>query len=183
MPTRSLAETMTALEWILDDLDQIARLAHAKYRAYAPDVLLELDARAQAACTYAHMGAEADRRFIGRAGVRDLDIRGLRLWLFEDANAVVRLKKMDEDGLTKNYPTEQAKDFDRGYDIPGLPMPPVRLTAGYLLDAPTRTQFIRTQVARPIGRKRTLWCAAVVPLEDRRAEGRAWIEVTRQGSL
>ena len=183
MPTRSLAETMTALEPILDDLDQIARLAHAKYRAYAPDVLLELDARAQAACTYAHMSAEADRRFIGRVGVRDFDIRGLRLWLFEDADVVLRLKKMDEDGLTRNYPTEQAKDFDRGYDIPGLRMPPVRLTAGYLLDPPTRTQFIRTQVARPMGQKRTLWCAAIVPLEDRTAEGRAWIDVTRQGSL
>lgn len=174
---------MAALEPVLDDLDQIARSAHAKYRAYAPDVLLELDARAQAACTYAHMSAEADRRFIGRTGVRDIDIRGLRLWLFEDANAVLRLKKMDEDGLTKNYPTEQARDFDRGNDIPGLPMPPIRLTAGYLLDAPTRTQFIRTQVARPVGRKRTLWCVAVVPLEDRRAEGRAWRDVTRQGSL
>ena len=57
VPIRSLAETMTALEPILDDLDQIARLAHAKYRAYGADVLLELDARAQAACTYAHMSA------------------------------------------------------------------------------------------------------------------------------
>ncbi len=183
MPTRSLAETMSALESVLDDLDKIARIAHAKYRAYSADVLLELDGRAQAACTFAHMSAEADRRFLGRAGIRDLDIRGLRLWLFEDANAAVRLKKMDEDGLTKNYPTEQARDFDRGHDIPGLPMPPVRLTAGYLLDSPTRTQFIRTQVARPIGRKRTLWCAAIVPLDDRRAEDRAWKDVTRQGSL
>lgn len=182
MPTRSLDETMAALGPVLDDFDQIARVAHAKYRGYDAAVLIELDARAQAACTYAHMSAEADRRLLGRARVRDLDIRGLRLWLFEDANAVVRLKKMDEDGLTKNYPTEQARDFDRGYDIPGLPMPPVRLTAGYLLD-PTRTQFIRTQVARPIGQKRTLWCAAIVPLEDRRAEGHAWRDVTRQGSL
>ncbi len=182
MPTRSLDEIMAALGSALDDFDQITRLAHSKYRSYDAGVLLELDARAQCACTYAHMSAEADRRFIGHAGVRDIDIRGLRLWLFEEANVVVRLKKMDEDGLVKNYPTEQAKDFDRGYDIPGLPMPPVRLTAGYLLD-PTRTQFIRAQVARPIGRKRTLWCAAIVPLEDRRAEGRAWRDVTRQGSL
>jgi len=182
MPNRSLDEIMTALEAVLDDFDQIARLAHAKYRGYAPDVLLEHDARAQAACTYSHMSAEADRKFLGRLGVRDIDIRGLRLWLFEKANAVVRMKKMDEDGLTRNYPTEQARAFDRGYDLPGLPMPPVRLTAGYLLDV-TRTQFVRAQVARPIGRKRTLWCAAIVPIEERRAEERAWRDVTRQAHL
>lgn len=87
--------------------------------------------------------------------------------VFEDADAVVRFKKMDEDGLTRNYPTEQAKDFDRGLPLPGLPMPPVRLTAGYLLDA-TSTQFERTQVARPVGQKRTKWCAAIVPIEIRK---------------
>jgi hypothetical protein len=179
MPTRSLDETMTALGAVLDDFDQIARTAHSKYRAYDPAVLLELDARAQAACTYSHMSAEAARRFSGRDGVRELDIRGLRLWLFEGANAVVRLKKMDEDGLTRNYPTEQARYFDRGYELRGLPMPPVRLTAGYLLDE-TGTQFIRTQVARPIGKTRTLWCAAIIPTEERRADERPWKDVTRQ---
>lgn len=89
---------------------------------------------------------------------------------------------MDEDDLTRNYPTEQAKDFDRGLDLPGLPMPPVRLTAGYFLDA-TATSFIRTQVARPIARKRTLWCAAIVPKEDRQAGEQIWIDVTKQASF
>jgi hypothetical protein len=126
------------------------------------------------------MNAEATRRLFGKAGVRDLEILGLKLWHFEEANAVIRLKKMDEDGNTRNYPTEQAKDFDRGYDLPGLPMPPVRLTAGYLLNA-TGTEFERTQVARPVGRKKTKWCAAILPIESRKMGERAWIEVTRQG--
>lgn len=167
MPHRSLPETMDALAPFLDDLDEIARIAHARYRGYDAAILVEHDARAQAACTYAHMTAEAQRRFIGKSGVRDFEIRGLKLWLFEDANAVIRLKKMDEDGKTCNYPTEQAKDFDRGYDLPGLPMPPVRLTAGYLLDA-TNTQFERTQVARPVGRKRAKWCVAIIPSDARK---------------
>jgi hypothetical protein len=182
MPNRSLDEIMSAFGPVLEEFDEIARAAHARYRSYESEILLEHDARAQAACTYAHMSAEAARRFIGRSGIRDLEIRGLRLWLFEKENAVVRLKKMDEDGLVRNYPTEQAKDFDRGKELPGLPMPPVRLTAGYLLDA-TATKFIRTQVARPISRKRTLWCAAIIPAEERVQGDRVWKDVTRQSSF
>jgi len=151
MPNRTLDQTMSALAPYLDEFDQITRGAHARYRAYNPADLLEHDARAQAACTYSHMNAEAERRFIGKSGVIGLEIRGLKLWLFEEANGVIRLKKMDEDGNTRNYPTEQAKDFDRGWDLPGLPMAPVRLTAGYLLDK-TGTQFERSQIARLWGK-------------------------------
>lgn len=182
MPIRSLNEIMDDLGQLLEEFDQIARSAHARYRSYEPEILLDHDARAQAACTYAHMSAEAAKRFSGEDGVREIDIRGLKLWFFEKANAVVRLKKMDEDGLTRNYPTEQAKDFDRGKELPGLPMPPVRLTAGYLLDR-TSTDFVRTQVARPVARKRTLWCAAIVPPEDRKTGERIWYDVTKQPSF
>jgi hypothetical protein len=123
------------------------------------------------------MLADADRRFDGRAGVRPFDIRGLKLWLFEEANAVIRLKKMDEDGRSRNYPTKQAKAYDDQKELPGLPLPPVRLTAGYLLD-PTGA-FVRAQIARPDGRE-PMWCGAIVPREDRKPGERIWIEVTRQ---
>lgn len=183
MPIRTLEETMEALsDVLLNEFDQIARSAHARFRAYHPADIIELDSRAQATCTYCHMIAEAERRFLGRDGVRPLEINGLKLWFRETANMVVRLKKMDEDGLVRNYPTKQAKDFDRGYDLPGLPMPPVRLTAGYFLDR-TGTTFIRTQIARPIGRRKTMWVAAVVPQEERKIGELAWRDVTRQGRL
>lgn len=178
MPNRTMIETLDAFGPLLDEFDRIARDAHARFRGYRQEDLVELDGRAQAACTYAHMLADADRRFLSRPRVRTLDIRGLKLWLFEDANAVIRFKKMDEDGHSRNYPTKQAKDFDGGQELPGLPMPPVRLTAGYLLDA-TGSVFVRTQVARPIGRG-AMWCAAVVPPQERKAGERAWREVTRQ---
>lgn len=181
MPDRSMIETLDSLgETLLDELDDIVRAADARYRTYRTEDLIEHDVRAQAACTYCHMLADADRRFDGRPRVRPLDIRGLKLWLFEDSNAVIRLKKMDEDGRSRNYPTRQAKDFDGQKELPGLPMPPVRLTAGYLLDA-TGT-FVRTQVARPNG-KVPLWCGAIVPREDRKAGERIWVEVTRQRSF
>lgn len=60
-------------------------------------------------------------------------------------------------------------------------MPPVRLTAGYLLDE-TKTQLERAQIARPVG-KRTKWCAAIVPIETRKPGEKAWVDVTRQGHL
>ncbi len=94
MPHRSLDQIMTALGPSLDEFDQIARAAHSIYRSYPTNVLLDHDPRAQAACTYAHMNAEAARRFTGRDSIRELNIRGLKLWLFNEANVVIRLKKM-----------------------------------------------------------------------------------------
>ena len=182
MSEPTMDQLLDALATLLDDFDKITRTAHARYRAYDSQILIEHDSRAQAACTYCHMAAEADRLFIDRPGIRTLDINGLRLWLVEHADVVIRFKKMDEDGRVRNYPTKQARNFDRGFDLPGLPMPPIRLTTGYLLDA-TGTTFVRTQIARPFGTKRTMWCAAVVPTEGRKAGERAWLDVTRQARL
>ena len=177
MPKRSMEETMDGLKPILDDIDGILRAAHSRFQAYRPEDLIELDPRAQAACTYCHAVAEADRRFATKSAIKPIEIRGLKLWVFDEANVVVRLKKTDEDGKSRNYPTKQAKDFDAGRELPRLPMPPVRLVAGYYLD-PTGT-FVRSQIARPTGKKNIMWCAAIVPIAERAASGRAWVEVTR----
>jgi hypothetical protein len=174
-------QTLDALgEAAIDELAGIIRAGHDRYIAYDPAILLELDVRAQAACTYCHMHAEADRKLIGRDGIHPIDYRGgLRLWLYDRANVVIRLKKMDEDGRSRNYPTKQAKDYDAQRELPGLPLPPVRLTAGYWLDA-TGQIINRVQIARPNGRRAPIWCAAIVPQEQRKAGERIWIDVTSQ---
>jgi hypothetical protein len=181
MPDRTLDQTLEAIgEAAIDEIAEIVRVGHARYMGYAPADLLELDVRAQATCTFCHMHAEADRRLMGRADIRAIDYQGgLKLWLYETANVVIRLKKMDEDGKSRNYPTKQAKDYDAQRELPGLPLPPVRLTAGYWLDA-TGQIINRVQIARPDGRRLPTWCAAVVPQEQRTAGERIWIEVTRQ---
>lgn len=182
MPHRTMAEVFEAIgDDLLSEYDAITREAHATYRAYDPAVLIEHDVRAQATCTYSHMVASADKRFISREGVRPIEVRGLKLWLFEHASIVVRFKKMDEDGRSRNYPTKQAKAFDAQLELPGLPPKPLRLTVGYWLDK-TGTQFIRTQVARPDGRD-VLWCGAIVPEESRRLGDPIWVDVTRQARL
>ena len=168
---------MQRMEPVLDDLNAIPRAAHAAYRSYDPRHLIEHSPRSQATCIYDHMVAEADRRFGERDGVEPIDVRGLKLWVF-DQHTVVRFKKMDEDGVTRNYPTLQARAFDLNRELDGVPPKPIRVTVGYLLD-PTGTSIKRVQVARPNGRS-VDWCAAIVPTEARRAGGKAWEEVTKQ---
>jgi hypothetical protein len=104
-----------------------------------------------------------------------LDINGLKVWNVGD-KAVIRLKRMDEDGRHRVYPTRQARAFDAGRALPGLPAPAVRLTVGYWLDA-TQTEYIRTQIAKPRGRLLPEWCVAIVT--DERGRKR-WVDVTRQ---
>jgi hypothetical protein len=165
------------LEDLIDDLDQVPRIGFRAYRSYRPEHLVEHDARAAAACTYCHMVAEAERRFVDRAGIVAKDVRGLKVWLIRD-KAVIRWKKHDEDGRTRNYPTPQALKFDRGDELPGLPPPAVRLSVGYFLNPP-QTEIIRVQVAKPQGRE-VEWCAAIVPIGTPGSAGKRWIDVTRQ---
>ncbi len=45
MPIRTLEETMEDLGGLLNEFDQIARGAHARFRAYQPADIIELDSR------------------------------------------------------------------------------------------------------------------------------------------
>jgi hypothetical protein len=164
---------------LLDDIDQIARLAFTTYRGYPAEVLVEHSPRAAATNVYDHMVAEAERRWIDRRSIVPRNVRGLKVWII-GPDAVLRFKKMDEDGRSRQYPTKQARDFDRGLPLPGLPEPAIRMTAGYLLD-PTQTQFIRAQVSKPRG-PAIEWCVAIVPPTE---PGRpaTWQDLTREGWL
>jgi len=163
-------------ETMLDDFDQICRLSHARYRGYNPADILEHDGRAAAACTYCHMYEEAIRRWSAKPGVKQFDIRGRKVWAI-GSGVLVRLKKTDEDGRSRNYPTRQDRAYDRGASLPGLPDPAVRVTVGYLLN-PTQTEIVRVQVSKPRG-KEIDWCAAIVPAAEA-VNQRRWTDVTRQ---
>lgn len=180
MDERTMEQSMGVIDSLLDDFDEICRYGHRTYRGYDPAVLVEHDSRAAAACIYAHMATEAERRFLDHPRIKLVDphlLGGLKVWRVGDV-AVIRFKKHDEDGFSRNYPTKQAKAYDKGYTLPGLPQPAARLSVGYWLD-PTGTEFIRTQVARPRG-KMIDWCAAIVPAQERGEDGRRWVDVTRQ---
>jgi hypothetical protein len=184
MSRDSIDSVMGRLETLLDDFSAVAIAGHATYRTYPPAILVEHTTRTAANCTYDHMVAEAERRFVSRTDIRPLVLSGLKLWLIgtdHDLHAVIRWKKMDDSGRARNYPTKQAKAFDFMDDLPGLPPQPTRVTVGYVLDA-SNTQIKRTQVARPNG-KNVEWCAAIVPLEQRVAGESIWLDVTQQSRL
>lgn len=181
MPDRSMDEILGEMSPHLATIDEILRSAHAKYLSTPTELLIDHDARAQATDTYCYIVKEAERRFADLSDVRQFEIRGLKLWLFEKPNAVLRWKKMDETGRKSNFPTQQSTDYDRGKELPGLPMPPVRLTAGYLLDD-VRHEYIRSQIARPDGGK-IMWCGAIIP-DDLAVVGQPiWEDVTAEPML
>ena len=182
MSRDSIDSVMGRLGPLLDEFSAIANYGHSTYRGYPPQLLVEHTTRSAANCTYDHMVAEAERRFDGRGDIRMIPIRGLKLWLIgADHHTVIRWKKMDEDGRSRNYPTQQAKAFDHNDELPNLPPSPTRITVGYLLDA-TGTGIRRVQVAKPNGRY-VEWCAAIVPVEARAAGASIWEEVTQQPRL
>jgi hypothetical protein len=185
MSLDAIESVMRRLEPFLDEFSAIATHAHTTYRTYPNAVLVEHTTRSAANCTYDHMVAEAERRFVDRSDIRPLVLSGLKLWLIGtdslDMHTVIRWKKMDENGRSRNYPTKQAKAFDLMDDLPGLPPQPTRVTIGYVLDA-SNTQIMRVQVARPNGRN-VDWCAAIVPLEERVAGEASWQDVTHQPRL
>lgn len=175
---KSMDDLMVSLSGYHDLMDEVMRNAHSTWMSYDPLVRVEHDARAQAACIYSHAVAAADRRFLDDNNIIHKEIKNLKVWIFKKEDVVVRFKKMDENGESQNCRTKQQHEYDAGKELPGLPYPPTRLTVGYLLDE-TGTQFKRTQIAQPMARS-ILWCAAIVPYEDRAVGDAAWIDVTRQ---
>lgn len=173
-------QAMSRLDQYFDELDSICRGGLSRYQQYPADVRVEHDGRAAAACIYTHMVALADELLSDKPGVVFKTIRGLKVWIIGE-QATIRFKKMDEDGKTRNYPTKQAKDFDRQLPLPGIPSPPLNLVVGYLPN-PLGTDVERVQVARPSD-KAIDWCAAIVPVSDRAIGEPRWIDVTRQASF
>jgi hypothetical protein len=78
---------------------------------------------------------------VDQARVRFADTKGVRLHdsserfvlVFEDL-LVIRMKKLDEQLQTANYPTETAERVDAQLPIGGIPPKATWLTVGYVLD-------------------------------------------------
>lgn len=90
-------------------------------------------ARTRANILYDLMIAQARKEFLGVKGTQIIDAP-MGVTLIEiDGKILIRCKKLDEDGLPSNYPTERAIDYDNGDNLPGIPLSPQRLTLGYRL--------------------------------------------------
>lgn len=170
-------QAMSKLDPHFDKLDAICRGGLARHQDYPADVRIEHDGRAAAACIYTHMVTLADDLLTDKPGIVFKNIRGLKVWIIGEC-ATIRFKKMGEDGRTRNYPTKQARDFDKQLSLPGIPSPPLNLVVGYLPN-PLGTDVERVQVARPSG-KAINWCSAIIPVEEQAVGEPRWVDVTRQ---
>lgn len=165
---------------LLVELDDITRIGFGKYQDIPLELRIDLGPRAQAACIYDFMMAEATRKFTGRGDLRLVNMHGLQAWAIED-HTLVRFKKMDATGAKRNYQTQQTRAYDRGENFPELPPVAIRLTVGYFAD-PTSQSIERVQIAYPRGQKID-WCAAILPQSERVAGQRIWTDVTMQPRL
>ncbi|HZP67979.1 MAG TPA: hypothetical protein VFB32_16870 [Rudaea sp.] len=165
---------------LLVHIDEITRSGFNRYQSIPAELKIELGPRAQAACIYDFMMAEADRRFRDRSDLRSIELRGLQVWAIDD-HTLLRFKKMDASGMKQNYRTKQTREYDRGDSFAEFPPEAIRLTVGYFADS-TSSFIERVQIAYQRGRK-VDWCAAIVPAEQRAEGQRIWQDVTTQRRL
>lgn len=159
MTERSLEEVMTRMDPLLDDVHGMMHAALATYHKTPPELLIDHDKSTAAHNVWCYMQAEAERRLLKYPRVVLKNIRGMKVWIVEDF-AVMRLKKLDEEGRSSNYRTVQQDEFDRGDDLPGLPPAAARIVAGYVLDKAERN-VDWVLVARPTGAAMPRWCVAI----------------------
>lgn len=109
--------------------------ALALYRdEYPSGVRVEHSDRTAANVVYDHVLAGFRREFLEEAGFTFLRVRGLIVLNIRDV-IVARFKKVNEDGVHRNFQTTQQQDFDRQVVIPGLPLAATRIVLGYQPDA------------------------------------------------
>ena len=103
---------------------------------------------------------EVRRRFTDRAGFTIVERRQLFL-LAVGTDILLRFKKLDEDGRARNYPTQQARDFDCQLPLEGIP-DAERVNVGYVLD-PLGLQISVVMLSKTNGSGRVEWHRIIDP--------------------
>ncbi len=130
---------MQVVEPHKERLFRIGASPFAKLQAEYPNLAIHSD-RTCANIMYDLMVDYARIEFRGVRDTRIVDLPyGVTLLEIDD-QILIRFKKLDEESLPRNYPTERNRDYYLGEDLPGIPSSPQRLTLGYRLNR------FRTQV-------------------------------------
>lgn len=130
------------------------------------------DNAAAAKNVHRHILEEITIEIEGLSGLAMVNARGLMVLNIHD-RALLRFKKMDEEGHSASFQTDQARKFDQQLPLPNLPPAATRLTFGYEPDLAFST-IVRVLTACPLG-PRTHWCAQVIE-ED--AGVVSWVDIT-----
>jgi hypothetical protein len=136
---------------------------------YTPKARAEHSDRATANNVYCHAWQGLEREFADEPGFHFLKIRGSLNVLNVKDRAVIRLKKVDANGLWRNHKSKQQIDFDAQKDLPGIPRAAARLVLGYQPD-PAFSRVERVTLRRPKGR----WVSQIVADGD----DVVWVDIT-----
>lgn len=172
-PDLDQATNMLLLLPYLSPLAGAVRRGFITYQdKYPAEVKVDHDNTAAAKNVHRHILTEINLAVSDLRGLTMVNARGLEVLNIHD-RIVMRFKKMDEEGRSANYPTEQQRLFDRQLPLPNLPASATRLTFGYEPDL-AFSAIVRILAACPLG-PRTHWCSQVV--ED--SPGVAtWVDIT-----
>lgn len=170
-----ITANMAVLEPYLPLLSGCVKRAFTYYQtAYPALAHAAHDNAASAKNVHRHILDEVTVASDGLSGLSMIDVRGLFVLNIHDL-VVVRFKKMDDEGRSVSYPTEQAKKYDRQLPLPELPVAATRLTFGYEPDL-AFSAIIRVLVACPLG-LRAHWC---VQVNEEEAGAASWVDITPQ---
>lgn len=164
-PDLDQASCMAFLETHLERLHRAVDRAFGRYHETPPHILAEHDEKAATSSVHSHIVHEIEREFSDVTGAAVLEINGLKLLNVGD-RAVLRFKKVDEDGRHRNHTSGQQERFDRQLSLPGLPAAATRLTLGYEPD-PAFAEIVRVTIGCPHGHKcAPLWLAQINILDE-----------------
>lgn len=162
-------QAMTVLEPYFSRMYPIFPAALALYNdEYPALVRAEHNDRATANNVWCHLFEGFQREFLDESGFHFIEVRGLHVLNIRD-EAVLRFKKVDENGRHRNHDSTQQRLFDAQEYLPGLPPAAVRLVMGYQPD-PAMSAVERVTVRRPLGR----WVSQIVEAEDTYS----WVDIT-----
>lgn len=114
-------------------LAEIPRRAWDRFLAL-PDAVPLAEPRTRANIVSSFMVDEAIHRLLPLPNVQPIPNHTGTLFLIDD-HYVVRFKYVDEKGLSSNYPTDRALDFnDPQASLDGIPAKAIRLDCGYKLN-------------------------------------------------
>lgn len=174
-PDLDLATNMMVLEPYLPALAGCVRRGFATYQDsehYSPLARAAHDNAAAAKNVHRHILEEITIEIAERSGLAMVNARGLIVLNVHD-RALLRFKKMDEEGQSVSYPTRQQRQFDRQLPLPNLPSAATRLTFGYEPDL-AFSSIIRIMVACPLGPS-SHWC---VQINEDDAGVVSWVDIT-----
>jgi hypothetical protein len=117
----------------------------------AGDLRAPLDGRARACFINRHIVAKVSAVFADNNAVRVVDVRGFVELVLLKSRLILRFKKLDKNGLSRNILTSaQRLWFEEHAKLPHMPERAVKLIAGYVLDDIT-ANLSRVLVTMPNG--------------------------------